>query len=880
MYASALALMCNVAYSNIERQTFTINIDDNGLMRRSDTGQPTLYFGTNYTLPFAHAWRATGAMNLDRKIVADRDIYHFKRMGLNAFRLHLWDVELSDSVGNLLENEHLDLLDYTLAELGKEGIDIILTAQTNFGNGYPEKNIDTGAFSYDYDKCEIHENPTAQKIQERYLTTLMKHRNPYTGLTYGEDKSIIAVEINNEPCHSGTPKQVTNYINRMVKALHKGGFDRIVLYNVSHNSDVTEAYYDADIQGTTYQWYPDGLVAGHERKGNLLPYVDEYPVPWKERIKNYPKMAKVVYEFDPGDVLCSYLYPAMVRTFRKEGFQWATQFAYDPTPLAPYNTEYQTHYLNLLYTPSKAISMAVAARAMKEIEDGSDFGSFPQDTVFGNFRVSYLENLSEYNSPEVFIHTNNTHTSPKDIYSVRNIWGVGSSPVAEYSGTGAYFLDRYSVKDSETDVWRLEVLPDAVILRDPFEKPTPDKEVARLFFNSNDLTLHIPSLGTDFFATSVENPDMTKSASEGHIEIEPGVYLLGKDAEKLRKIVKGEIALTDGSYALRDDELKRFAAEGLHPDPERESVVLKHTPLPVFVRNTGLNPDSIVIDAEIYSDVPVEAVKIYPSTVSFWSKENPITEMQPRGRRFYTAVLPADATGPESLDYNIVVFTADGKASTWSEKSDKSDGSVAGTPLDWDYDSRQFYSTRLVDYGTPVILMKATPHDPQLEISMIPERWDYRLRYDEKDPLKPGRYVVSLPDVKDLLTLRRYVGDELVGDTRLKSVDNINILLSDYVPESVDMEVGIIGKNGITYTAPLNSAEVKNSQTGKVYTIPISRLSQTATQIIPTPHPAFLPRIAPETTPEPLDISEIDFIEIRLSGNSSPVEIVSAWLSK
>ena len=84
----------------------------------------------------------------------------------------------------------------------------------------------------------------------------------------------------------------------------------------------------------------------------------------------------MVYEFDPADVLYSHLYPAVARTFRKEGFQWITQFAYDPIDLAPYNTEYPTHYLNLVYTPAKALSMMVAAEAAREIPRGADYGTF------------------------------------------------------------------------------------------------------------------------------------------------------------------------------------------------------------------------------------------------------------------------------------------------------------------------------------------------------------------------------------------------------------------------------------------------------------------------------------------------------------------------
>lgn len=75
------------------------------------------YYGTNYTVPFAHAYRALDSLGVDRRDAIDRDVYHMARLGLNAFRLHLWDVELSDAEGRLLDNEHLALLDKLVASL-------------------------------------------------------------------------------------------------------------------------------------------------------------------------------------------------------------------------------------------------------------------------------------------------------------------------------------------------------------------------------------------------------------------------------------------------------------------------------------------------------------------------------------------------------------------------------------------------------------------------------------------------------------------------------------------------------------------------------------------------------------------------------------------
>ena len=529
----AMAMPMTAAFSMAEaapkdmpgaaRQKYEVFVDSEGVMRRSDTGDEVSYYGTNYTAPFAYSYRALKREGHDLKREIDKDIYHIARMGMNAYRLHLWDAELADSLGNLVDSEHLDLLDYMIARLEERGIDILLTAQTNFGNGYPERNIDTGSFTYDYDKCHIHDDPEAQKAQERYLTQLLKHSNPYTGRTLGDDKAIIAWEINNEPCHSGSRREVTAYIDRMSKAMRRAGYKRPILYNVTHNPGVTEAYYDAtDIQGTTYQWYPTGLVANHEKRGNFLPALDNYDIPWRDSIPGFDRMARVVYEYDPADVMYSHLYPAAARTFRKEGFQWMTQFAYDPLEIAQYNTEYPTHYLNLVYTPAKALSMMIAAKAAAETPRGKDYGSYPENTKFGHVTISHDPDLSVYNAPEAFIYTNSNDVTPVAPATLRQIAGHGSSKVVKYEGSGAYFLDA----TSQPGVWRLEVMPDVVRLDDPFAQTSVnDAKIIAGGSRWHMMRLNFPQLGENF---DIYTPAGLKlaTASDGEFEVASGVVLL------------------------------------------------------------------------------------------------------------------------------------------------------------------------------------------------------------------------------------------------------------------------------------------------------------------------------------------------------------------
>lgn len=838
----------------IAENSYSVYVDKEGVMRRDDSGEEVSFYGTNYTVPFAHAYRALGELGIDRKEAIDRDVYHMARLGFNAFRLHLWDVEIADGEGNLLDNEHLELLDYLISKLEDRGISILLTAQTNFGNGYPERNIDTGAYTYQYDKCDIHENPEAQAKQARYLDALSRHKNRYTGRTYAQNKSIITMEINNEPCHSGTSKEVTAYINKMVKALRKSGWKKPILYNVSHNPKVTDAYYKADIQGTTYQWYPTGLVAGHTRKGNFLPTVDQYDIPFKN-LPGFDSKAKVVYEFDPADILYSHVYPAVARTFRKEGFQWITQFAYDPIDMAWANTEYQTHFLNLAYTPNKAISMLIAAEVARNVPRGKDFGKYPTDTVFGDFRVSYHQDLSEMNDGKKFLYSNNTSTAPKSPSELVEIAGVGSSPVVRYTGSGAYFLDRIG-----SDVWRLEVMPDVTLTSDPFGKPSLKKRVGYISHNIQDMTIILPTLGRQFYYKGINSGNSAAGqAKDGSIEIKPGVYLLSE--------TKDAIAAVSPESRMGNIRLNEYVA----PAPDSIPLTLLHTPalsakkgsnLEIAVKVLGGNsaPDSIVV---------------MPGHVSIWNPRNQTYKMTPGENGEYLTTIN---TGDKNnlFDYFVTIYGKEG-AVTFP-------GAIGGTPLDWDFISDKKYSVPLHSESDPIILIQPDADNSNIEIATIPDSWgDLHLEYEKNSPLRNDNLTArgtASADGQEII-MRKRIKEILDARTPLNPTSQLKVALG--APTGVDsINIALVDSNGFTYSTSVPIGD-KEAET---ITVTLPELTLAPTALMPAPYPTFLSRkFYPDakTAPAaPESWNSIEELRIILPGLKEDTEfslpIVGVWI--
>lgn len=468
----SISLSCQSGQAQIANQPIKrgVFVDDKGILRWEDNKEEIKGFGVNYTVPFAHAYRSAQKLGVNPLKAIDEDVYHFSRLGFDLYRVHVWDTEISDTLGNLQFNEHLHAFDYLLKKLGERNINYVLTPIAFWGNGWPEPDERTPGFSDKYGKDKCLTEPGAISAQENYLYQFMNHINPYTGIAYKDDPRLIAIEISNEPHHREAPENVTAFIKRMVNAVRKSGYQKPVFYNISHSVHLAEAYFKAGIQGGTFQWYPTGLGYQQELPGNFLPNVDDYNIPFDNTIKKY-KGAKIVYEFDAADIGKSCIYPAMARSFRKAGIQIATHFAYDPLFLAFANTEYNTHYMNLAYTPDKALSLKICSEVFHSIPMYKDFGTYPQDTTFDGCTVSYEQNLALFNNGEKYFYTNNTSVMPRNVSTLGQIAGHGSSPVVQYKGTGAYFLDRL-----ENGVWRLEVMPDVLITGNPYGRNSLDKK--------------------------------------------------------------------------------------------------------------------------------------------------------------------------------------------------------------------------------------------------------------------------------------------------------------------------------------------------------------------------------------------------------------------
>src|SRR5437667_3357006 len=470
-----LAALATIASSvQAQRTDRAVFLDNQGVVRWRDNRQEVTLFGANYVLPTASDYRAAGYLHADRKQMIDEDMAQFARMGWDGLRLTFWgDWEASDSAGNLIANDHLDLLDYLIARARERGIYMLFSPIQLYGANWPDALSDSSApgFGRRFGKARMGTDPAAIAAQVNYVHQILDHVNPYTRVALKDEPAILFIELVNEPWHHPEDLQGSiRYITALTDAVRSTGCNKLVFYNVSQDFRIGEAIRRSKAQGVTFGWYPTGLNSGHELVGNYLRGTEAYPDMLRPELARLPR---IVYEFDSPDLRTGYMYPAMARTFRAVGAQFAAMFAYDMLETASRNLGWQTHYLSLVYTPRKAMSAVIAAEAMRRLPRMGSYGSYPENTRFGDFHVSPDSDLGELVARDAFLYAGSTRSAPPAPTALRRIAGYGSSSTVTYEGQGIYFLDKV-----RPGVWRLVVYPDAVPIREPFEPPRADKLVS------------------------------------------------------------------------------------------------------------------------------------------------------------------------------------------------------------------------------------------------------------------------------------------------------------------------------------------------------------------------------------------------------------------
>ena len=174
-------------------------------------GRKVKLWGVNYLAPFNHNFVNIRQAGVDLRTAIDTDLAQLKLMGVDFIRVHLYDREITDNQGNLIDNDHLRAFDYLVERAYQQGLFLMLTPTVWWNTVENEKNLSENyaywdltqqpafGFSNYFSKDAILWHPEALACQQRYLRGLFNHPNGYTKKRLREYPHIVVIELTNEP---------------------------------------------------------------------------------------------------------------------------------------------------------------------------------------------------------------------------------------------------------------------------------------------------------------------------------------------------------------------------------------------------------------------------------------------------------------------------------------------------------------------------------------------------------------------------------------------------------------------------------------------------------------------------------------------------------
>ncbi len=486
-------------------------------------GKEVRLWGVNYYLPFNHNYVNIEEMGIDHLKAIDRDIADFKRMNIDLVRMHVFDREISDIYGNIVENDQLRVMDYLIEQLDKAGIYVMMTAMTWYNTVATQQSVtkeyaywsigkcQTFGFSNFYTAHEMIWNEKALACQENYLNQFFARKNVFSGKTLNDYDNLAVIEVMNEPIYpnpgiidtlrkeravTANPykleeaklvelydaykdkhkledtediKQrfctslVDKYLRRVFAVVDKYFGDTVIKTNIFYgfeNEGIYKCLNDAPINSISVTAYaPNYFDTTYNDHRNALAEIRALHA-YYQPLSNMKK-GLVCYEFDSPTTLTGKALGAFGYMLAALGVQIAAYFTYTPVDVAAYNPGWIVHYLNLRHTPTKGAALTAAGEIFRRTQFGAPIPD--NDTLWENeyFKVDVERDLVKYADDKTVIYSADCRDEIAGV--PQRIIGSGSSRFAEHEGNGCYFIERMA-----EDTLSLTVLPNQWYVNDPY----------------------------------------------------------------------------------------------------------------------------------------------------------------------------------------------------------------------------------------------------------------------------------------------------------------------------------------------------------------------------------------------------------------------------
>ena len=480
-------------------------------------GSEARLWGVNFQTPISWEYNRLSRVGVSKtaaalRNVADSNLEDLSLMGVNHLRCHLTPADFTDGKGNVDESSvYMDAMDYMVSEAGKRGMYVSFAFLNHMGQSGPGTAWIGGERG-----TWIQDEATVECVKN-YVRQLVNHVNVYTGKAYKDTENIAFWELINEPemfsynkiksqpCVSAyeawlvsagkedsaenyavfREETVRSYIDGLKSLLREEGDGHLVCWGLnwhryrSGNEDIFRGVASSNADIVAFCNYPGQDNVSQSYWDNTYNFTDTDFSQWfKTQIADesgygwtvtddFSSKAKIVYEFETFFNQSAYLYPVQATFFRSLMVQSASMWTYTFNEIAPYMGG--SHYLNLKTTPGKAAAFMVAGEIFRNLPYRTDFSSSPNEQSGDNYVISKSHGGAVWSDSGKYINScpvddawNPVAASPE----VKEVAGVGDSPLVKYTGTGIYFI-----KEVSGELF-ITLMPDVNVVGDIFSGAT------------------------------------------------------------------------------------------------------------------------------------------------------------------------------------------------------------------------------------------------------------------------------------------------------------------------------------------------------------------------------------------------------------------------
>jgi len=461
----------------------------------------------------------------------------------------------------------------------------------------------------------------------------------------------------------------------------------------------------------------------------------------------------------------------------------------------------------------------------------SQFGTYPDNTSFGEFRVDYKSDLAEYNSEKKFFYTNSTETMPKSEVNLEEVAGYGNSSLIKYDGKGSYFMDKI-----ENGIWRLEVMPDALWVDNPFGRNSPKKTVGVIQWNEHQMRIDMKEIGIDFDVVAINEDNKFIPVVTGNsFEIKPGTYIISK---------KGSANNLNKEDSFKTNRLGDFYA----PESTVTGPWLQHN-APAYASQG----EEIILNAQFVAPDRPEQLSIQ----GYLGSQRVNLDMKTVDGFNYTARIPSENLGIGFFNYNIVVKINEEAYLTYPSGKE-------GRSFEWDYFDRSMYKVAVVPKSNPIYLFDAIE-----DSDLLVKQWRNTFRLVPTENGGEAEYQMNIeklfvPNNENLnadpiydYSFKHFILDKLKGRrSDLKEKKNIVFYGRALNNKTCKLQIAFVMDDGSSYGGIIEVG-VKMDR----YVLSIESLKTVRTVTLPRPYPVFLPYYLEHDISPVFDVARIESIQ-------------------